>query len=147
MKRITRSALVEHAAEEVYALVDDIETYPAFLPWCLGARVHERTADASRATLSVGFKGLRQSFTTRNANRPGRAIEMRLEEGPFRHFEAAWRFDPLGPAAARIEFFLEYEISSPLLARVLEPLFDRIADTMVDAFSRRADRVYGVAKS
>jgi ribosome-associated toxin RatA of RatAB toxin-antitoxin module len=146
MKRITRSALVQHPAHDLYALVDDIETYPAFLPWCLETRVHERSGDLTRATLTVGLKGLRHSFTTRNTKRPGRSIEMQLEEGPFRQFDAAWRFDPLGPAAAKIEFFLEYEISSRMLARVLEPLFDRIADTMVDAFSRRADQVYGVAR-
>lgn len=146
MKRITRSALVEHAAEELYALVDDIEAYPAFLPWCLEACVHERTGNLTRATLIVGLKGLRQSLTTRNLNRPGRAVQMQLEEGPFRHFEAAWRFDPLASTAAKIEFFLEYEFSSRMLARLLEPLFDRIADTMVGAFVRRADNVYGAAK-
>ena len=143
MKRISRSALVEHAAADVYALVEDVEAYPRFLPWCLEAKVLERGARMTRATLTVGVKGLRQSFTTRNRNRPGEAIQMQLEEGPFRRFEAAWRFEPLAANAARIEFFLEYEFSSRVLAKLLEPLFDRMADTMVDAFARRADQVYG----
>jgi ribosome-associated toxin RatA of RatAB toxin-antitoxin module len=138
MKRISRSAIVEHAAEEMYALVDDIESYPAFLPWCLEARV--ATVEGSkRATLTVGLRGLRQSFTTLNENRPPHAIDMELVEGPFRRFGAAWRFRALSPQACAIEFTLEYEFASRALGRLLEPLFDHIADTMVDAFKRRAD--------
>ena len=143
MKRISRSAIVEHPAAQMYALVEDIEAYPAFLPWCLAAQVHERSAGTTRATLTVGMKGLRQAFTTLNRNVPGESIAMQLVEGPFRAFSAAWRFDPLGAAAARIEFTLEYEFGSRAAGRLLEPLFDRIADTMVDAFSRRAGQVQG----
>ena len=138
MKRIERSAIVEHSAAEMYALVDDIESYPAFLPWCSSARV-DVLDGRKRATLTAGLRGLRQSFTTLNENRPAEAIEMRLVEGPFRHFSAAWRFRPLGESACRIEFALEYEFASRALGRLLEPLFDHIADTMVDAFKRRAD--------
>jgi ribosome-associated toxin RatA of RatAB toxin-antitoxin module len=139
MKRITRSAIVERGAEEVYALVEDIESYPDFLPWCLAARVRERSPGRTVATLTVGVKGVRQSFTTENANRPGRAIEMRLLEGPFRRFAAAWRFTPLEAHAAKIEFHLEYEFANRLVARALEPLFEHIADSMVAAFARRAE--------
>jgi len=103
----------------------------------------ERSAHSARATLTVGVAGLRQSFTTQNENRPGESIDMRLVEGPFRHFAAAWRFSALSPQACRIDFSLEYEFSSRALARVLEPLFDRIADTMVDAFARRAAQLHG----
>jgi ribosome-associated toxin RatA of RatAB toxin-antitoxin module len=142
MKRISRSAIVEHRAEEMFALVDDIESYPRFLPWCVAARVESRTDDAVEATLSIGLRGLRTSFTTHNDNRPGEAIDMRLVQGPFRRFAAAWRFNRLSEEACRIEFSVEYELSGPL-ARMLAPLFDRIADTMVDAFTRRAYEVYG----
>lgn len=145
MKKISRSAIVEHSAAEVYALVEDIEAYPKFLPWCREARVHERAAAETRATLTVGVSGLRQAFTTRNENRPGEAIDMRLVEGPFREFSATWRFSALSAGACRIEFSLQYEFSSRTLGRLLEPLFDRIADTMVDAFARRADEIYGHA--
>jgi ribosome-associated toxin RatA of RatAB toxin-antitoxin module len=138
MKRITRSAIVEHPAEEMYALVEDIESYPAFLPWCSDARV-EKVDGRTRATLTVGLRGLRQSFTTLNDNRPGEAIDMQLVEGPFRRFSAAWRFRPLSAGACAIEFSLAYEFSSRALGRLLEPLFDHIADTMVDAFKRHAD--------
>src|SRR5215831_12662321 len=138
MKRITRSAISPHSAAELYALVEDVESYPRFLPWCLASTVHERTAHATRATLTVGLRGVRQSFTTQNANRPGEAIDLRLVEGPFKAFAAGWRFTPLGPEACRIDFSLDYEFASRALGRLLEPLFDRIANTMVDAFARRA---------
>ena len=138
MKRISRSAIVEHSADEMYALVDDIERYPEFLPWCSDARV-AAVDGRKRATLTVGLRGLRQSFTTLNDNRPGETIDMQLVEGPFRRFSATWRFRPLAPAACAIEFTLQYEFSSRTLGRLLEPIFDHIADTMVDAFKRRAD--------
>ena len=138
-----RSAIVEHPAAAVYALVDDVESYPEFLPWCRGAKVLERGPNRIVATLTVGVRGIRQSFTTENANRPGEGIDLRLLEGPFKRFSAAWRFAPLDEHAARIEFSMEYEFSSKLLGKMLDPLFDQIADTMVSAFSRRADQLYG----
>lgn len=139
MKRIERSAIVPHSAEALYAIVEEIESYPSFLPWCLEATVLERTHGTTRAKLAVGLKGIRQTFTTDNENRPGESIEMRLVEGPFKRFAAGWRFKALTEDAARIEFFMDGEFSSRLLARTLEPLFEKIADTMVDAFTRRAD--------
>src|ERR1044071_4617395 len=95
MKRIARSAIVEHSAGEMFALVDDIESYPRFLPWCRAAKVEQRTAERVEATLSVGMRGLNQTFSTRNELRPPEAMDMRLVKGPFRHFAAAWRFQPL----------------------------------------------------
>lgn len=142
MKRIARSAIVEHAAGELFALVEDIEAYPQFLPWCREARVRERNAGRTVATLAVGLKGVRYEFSTENSNRPPEAIDMRLLEGPFRSFEAHWRFHALGPRAARIEFSMAYELAGRLVARALAPVFDSIADTMVDAFKRRADQVH-----
>jgi ribosome-associated toxin RatA of RatAB toxin-antitoxin module len=142
MKRIARSAIVEHSAAEMYALVEDIESYPGFLPWCAGAQVLERRPDATRATLTVAVGPVRQSFTTLNENRPGEAIHMRLVEGPFRHFSAEWRFVPLAAHACRVEFRLEYQFSSRTLGKVLAPLFDGMADSMVDAFVRRAADIH-----
>ena len=142
MKEIARSAIVEHSAAQMYALVDDIESYPRFLPWCRDARV-ESVGEGKRATLTAGLRGLQQSFTTLNENRPGEAIDMRLVEGPFEHFTAAWRFTALSGQACEIAFSLRYEISSRALGKLLEPLFDEIADTMVEAFTRRADELHG----
>lgn len=145
MKRIARSAIVEHAAPAMYALVEDVEAYPQFLPWCRAAQVRERAGQCLVATLAVGLKGLRYEFTTQNEGRPHEAIELRLLKGPFRHFAAHWRFSALGERAARIEFAMEYEFAGALVSRALGPLFESIADTMVDAFKRRADAVYGQA--
>src|SRR5688500_5459745 len=125
MKRISRSAIVEHSAQEMFAVVDDIESYPRFLPWCKAAKVEERSPGAVRATLTIGMRGLSQSFTTLNELRPGEAMDMRLVKGPFRRFAGAWRFKPLSPEACAVEFFLEFELAGPL-ARMLERLFDRI---------------------
>jgi ribosome-associated toxin RatA of RatAB toxin-antitoxin module len=142
MKKIARSAILPHSAEALYAIVEDIESYPRFLPWCRGTRV-ERSEAGTRAELQVGMRGLRQSFTTQNENHPGRAIDMRLVDGPFRSFAAAWRFHPLRADACRVEFSMEYEFASAALAGLLEPVFETIANTMVDAFSRRADALHG----
>jgi ribosome-associated toxin RatA of RatAB toxin-antitoxin module len=142
MKRISRSAIVEHSAAEMYALVEEIEAYPGFLPWCAAAQVHSRTPEATRATLTLGVGGLQYSLTTLNRNQPGEAIDMRLVEGPFRRFDADWRFVPLSPDACRIEFSLAYEFSRRSLGRLLAPLFDGIADSMVEAFVRRAGEIH-----
>lgn len=127
MKRIARSAIVEHGACAMYALVERIESYPEFLPWCRDAQVRERAPGRSVAMLAVGLRGLRYEFTS----------------GPFRHFAAHWRFGELGPHAARIDFTMEYEFAGALVSRALGPVFEAIADTMVDAFKCRADTVYG----
>lgn len=143
MKRIARSAIVEASADQLYALVDDIEAYPRFLPWCKDAQVHSRGAAGTRATLTAGLGGLRQSFTTLNQGRPVESIEMRLLRGPFRHFAASWRFTPLSAGACKVDFSLEYEFASRALGKLLEPLFHSIADSMVDAFTRRALERHG----
>jgi len=141
MKNIARSAIVEHSAAEMYALVENIEAYPEFLPWCTAAQVHERLPGRTRATLTVGVGGLSHAFTTLNDTRPGEAIDMHLVSGPFRRFEGRWRFVALAPDACRIEFSLRYEFSSRVLGKVLSPLFDGMADSMVEAFVRRASKV------
>jgi ribosome-associated toxin RatA of RatAB toxin-antitoxin module len=138
MKRISRSAIVECSADAFCALVEDIEAYPAFLPWCAAAKVRERTPGRTVATLTLGAKGIRQSFTTENTNVPGRSIDMRLLEGPFKRFAAAWRFTELEANASKVEFTLEYQFSNRIVAAALGPVFSRIADSTVEAFTRRA---------
>jgi ribosome-associated toxin RatA of RatAB toxin-antitoxin module len=138
MKRISRSAIVDCDAEAFYALVEDIESYPQFVPWCVAALVQQREPGRTVATLTLGVKGLRRSFTTENSNVPGRSMDMRLIEGPFRHFSAGWRFLALRPGAAKVEFSMEYEFSSRALDAALGPAFGRLADGTVEAFTRRA---------
>ena len=139
MKRIARSAIVERSARELYTLVEDIERYPEFLPWCAATKVHERTAGRTLASITLSVRGLKHSFTTDNTNLPGHSIDMQLVEGPFKRFAAAWRFTALAPAASKIEFSLEYEFANRVVAKALEPVFSRIAEDMVEAFTRRAD--------
>lgn len=143
MREISRSAIVGHSAARLYALVEDVAAYPRFLPWCLAAEVKERSEDAMLARLEVGMRAVRQSFTTRTLNRPGQSIHIELVEGPFRAFNADWRFTPLGDTACKIEFRLAYDFSSRAGAASLGPLFEHIADTMVDAFVRRVDALHG----
>src|SRR4026209_440326 len=105
MKNIARSAIVEHSAAEMYALVEDIEAYPDFLPWCTATQVLERTPRKTRATLTAGVGGLSHAFTTLNENRPGEAIDMHLVSGPFRRFEGRWRFVAPPPDPCRTQAY------------------------------------------
>jgi len=148
VKRVARSAIVEHPVGALFALIEDIEAYPAFLPWCRDAKVEAREEGRTVATISVGFRGVRRSFTTENRNAldlQHASIDMGLIEGPFKRFAASWRLVALGEHAARVEFAMEYEFASRVLAKILNPLFAHIADTMVDAFVRRADELHGRA--
>lgn len=140
---IERSALVGYSAQRMHALVDDFGSYPAFLPWCSGADVVERTGERAIATIHVNFRGIREQFTTENNNVPGQSIDIRLVRGPFRTLNGRWRFAALGDSACRIELRMEYEISSRLIERVIGPVFNYIANTLVDAFVRRAEELYG----
>ena len=130
--------MVETSAEAFYALVEDIESYPEFLPWCAAAKVQSRAPGKTVATLSLRLSGVRQSFTTENVNVPGRSIDMRLVEGPFRHFTAEWRFTSLGKDACKAEFSMAFEFSSLILGATLGPVFERMADDTVEAFVRRS---------
>lgn len=125
----------------MYALVDGIEDYPAFLPWCGGAEVMDRTPDSVKAKLHISYHGIKASFSTINENEPGRSIRMRLNDGPFRKLDGEWRFLPLGDKACKIEFMLVYEFSSALLDKVLGPVFNHIANSFVEAFIQRADQL------
>lgn len=122
---------------DFYALVEAIESYPDFLPWCAASRVSERSPGRTVATLALAVKGVGRSFTTENTNLPGQSIEMRLIEGPFRHFAAAWRFTPLGQGACKAEYSMEYEFSNRVVGAALEPVFRRMADRTVEAFAKR----------
>ena len=145
MSIVGRSALVNHSAQQMFALVSEIESYPRFLPWCDRARVSERGQGRTVATLRINFRGLKEEFTTENRDLPNERIEMRLVSGPFRSLEGSWRFTPLSDTACKVELDLRYEIASTLLARLIGPVFDEIANSLVDAFARRADQQFGGA--
>ena len=145
--RIERSALVPYLPQQMFDLVADIEAYPRFLPWCAGARIEDRTqvsgeTQAVVATLDLARGPLRKSLTTRNAMTAPEAIEMSLVRGPFRDLSGRWEFADVG-GGTRISLRMDFEITNPLLRRTLGPIFGEIANTMVDAFCRRAEAVYG----
>ena len=142
MKKIARSAIVEHSASQMYALVEAIEDYPSFLPWCAGAEVHERHPGRTRATVTASLGAVKQSFTTDNHNRPGEGIKMRLVAGPFGASPANGASCRSASAPRASSSRCNTSSRGRALGRLLAPLFDRIADSMVDAFVRRAEEVY-----
>lgn len=140
--------LVGYPADRMLKLVNDVDRYPEFLPWCAGAEVVHEAEDTLRATLKIRYKGIRQQFSTRNQTRapdedaPG-AITMTFVDGPFRSLNGQWLFKPLSEEACKIEFTLRYEFSSKLLEKVIGPAFNYIANSFVDAFVQRANSLYG----
>ena len=143
LESISRSALVPYTAEEMFELVSDVDTYPRFLPWCSGARTMQREHDEVEARIDFNLSGVSKSFTTRNRHEKNRLIHMRLVDGPFRSLEGSWRFEPLGDAGCRISLDLEYDFSSRMIGMVTGPVFNKIANSLVDAFRQRAVAVYG----
>jgi ribosome-associated toxin RatA of RatAB toxin-antitoxin module len=140
---VEKSVLVGYSAQQMFDLVDAVEAYPQFLPWCDAVDVLERDADTTRATIHINYHGLTQKFTTENTKEPPVKITVRLIEGPFRILDGEWRFTPLAEHACRIDFRLHYEFSSRILEMLVGPVFSYIADTLVDAFVKRADKLYG----
>jgi ribosome-associated toxin RatA of RatAB toxin-antitoxin module len=137
-----RSALVPYSTEQMFDLIEQVEHYPQFLPWCTHTALIERTDAVVSATVEVGFRELHVHVTTRNEKRRPEWMAIHMEDGTFRHFFGEWRLTALGTLGCRVDFTLRYELA--LRAEALAgPLIDRAADHMVDAFVRRADAVYG----
>ena len=149
MKHVKKSVLLWYSPTEMYRLVTDVQDYPTFLPWCERAEVLERQEQAMVARLSLYYAGVRHAFTTRNRQVPGRQVQMELVDGPFSQLHGTWDFLPLGeggeagPAACKIEFDLCYAFKRGALESLISPVFDRVANTFVDAFVKRAEQVYG----
>jgi ribosome-associated toxin RatA of RatAB toxin-antitoxin module len=143
MAEVNQSVLVPYSAARMFELVDAVEQYPQFLPWCGGAELIYRHPDALRAVIHVNFRGIRQSFSTENSRQPPHAMGIRLLEGPFQSLDGSWRFTELGDAGCKVEFQLRWEFSSRILATLVGPVFNHIAQTMVDAFVSRAQKLYG----
>jgi ribosome-associated toxin RatA of RatAB toxin-antitoxin module len=143
MALVEKSVLVGYPAERMHALVNDIEHYPEFLPWCSGTHVEMRENGVVRASISIDYHGLKQSFKTENRSTPPQVIDIRLVSGPFRHLDGEWRFTELAPDACKIEFRLHYEFANRLLEKLVGPVFKHIANSLLDAFLRRAQQLYG----
>lgn len=143
MAAVHKSVIVGYSVEQMFALVDKVEDYPRFLPWCGGVEVREREDDRLVATIAIQYHGIKQTFTTENTNTRPTAMQMRLLEGPFRHLQGAWIFKPLREDACKIEFDLQYEFSSRILEKIIGPVFGMIANSFVDSFCKRAETAYG----
>lgn len=143
MARVEKSVLVMHTPERMYELVDRVEDYPQFLPWCGGTELIRRDETVTVATIRIAYMGVRQSFTTENAKTRPSEMRIRLVDGPFRHLEGDWRFIPLGEEACKIEFTLDYTFASPVLEAILSPVFSHVTTSLVDAFVKRADQIHG----
>ncbi len=142
MPGVSKTVLVPFSAQQMYDLVAHCEAYPAFLPWCAGGRILEQNGDMLSAELCIDFKGIKQAFSTRNRNVPGRSIDMELLSGPFKSLQGHWRFTPLDDQGCRVDFQLEYHFSSSLFEKVIGPVFAHITATFVDAFVARAEAIY-----
>jgi len=146
MKTVSKSVLIWYSPEEMFSLVTGVEQYPQFLPWCDQARVLENADNSMLAEVGIALSGLRQTFVTRNTHEPGRRVQMHLVKGPFSRLDGDWHFQPVGDGsqrACRVQLQLNYGFDSAALAALVGPVFDRIAGTMVDAFVKRAEMVYG----
>jgi ribosome-associated toxin RatA of RatAB toxin-antitoxin module len=142
VNEVRKSALVAFPVESMFDLIEAAENYPSFLPWCAGATILARDDSMVSARIAVDYHGVRFQIATRNPKRRPDYMAIHLEQGPFRHFTGEWSLARLAADACKIEFCLRYEFQSAMMARLAGPVFDRIANTLVDAFVGRADQVY-----
>ncbi len=153
MKTVRKSVLIWYSAEQMFALVADVAQYPRFLPWCDHAQVRDQDEAGVTAELGLSMAGVRQTFTTRNSHLPGPRIVMKMLAGPFSRLDGEWTFTPITPAApasdataapgCRVGLFLRYGFSNAALARLVGPVFDSVSNSLIDAFVKRAEQVYG----
>lgn len=143
MTIINRSAIVPHTAEEMYQLVNAIETYPEFIPWCKATEVHSRDEDEIRATMHFEGGGFQKAFTTCNRLQKNKMIEMRLIHGPFKQLEGFWRFEEVDNDSCVVKLDLEFELANKILGFAFGAVFNQVANTLVDAFTQRAEKIYG----
>ncbi|MDX1901911.1 MAG: type II toxin-antitoxin system RatA family toxin [Gammaproteobacteria bacterium] len=141
---IQRSALVAYPARQMFELVNAIEEYPRFLPWCRSTKINATSEHAIEASIEIAWSGIHKSFSTRNTLTPYEKIHMQLLSGPFRRLEGTWTFIPVDEHGCRVSLDLEFELSGHWMSKLFQPVFHRIADSLVDAFCKRAVEVYGI---
>jgi ribosome-associated toxin RatA of RatAB toxin-antitoxin module len=143
MAQVNKSVLLEYSAPQMFALVDRIEDYPLFMPWCSRTELKFRNAETTVGTLFIDFKAVKSHFTTSNRKSNSESMEISLVDGPFRRLDGSWRFRPLDDQACKVEFALNYEFSSRLFEKLIGPVFSHVTGSFVDAFVKRARQVYG----
>ena len=143
MAEIEKSVLIGYSANRMFALVDKVEDYPKFLPWCGGSSVITQNESITHATIVIDYHHIKHSFTTENIRKPSELITMTLLDGPFQNLDGHWRFIPLAENACKIEFRLHYTFAHIFLEKLVGPVFFMIANSFVEAFIQRAEEVYG----
>lgn len=142
MPEIRRSALMPYPVQFMYDIVNDVDSYPEFLPWCGGVKIHQLDNSSMEASILMRGAGLNHWFKTRNSMVPGKSIEIKLVEGPFRKLDGRWSFTPIDSEGCKIELRLQFEMKQGLASTLIAPAFARIANTMVDSFCDRARDQY-----
>lgn len=142
MYSVQRSALVQHGAAEMFALINDVDAYAEFLPWCSAAAMIEQASDYALASVTIAYRGLNKTFTTRNQFVGQEKIIMTLVDGPFKSLRGSWHCRALDAGACEVLLDLEFNFANPLADKLIAPIFIAIADSMVAAFCRRADDIY-----
>lgn len=146
MKTVHKSVLIWYSPQEMYVLVTDIDQYPQFLPWCDHTHVVQQHPDGMTAEIGLSFGGVHQSFTTRNTHVAASRVQMQLVNGPFSRLDGQWNFHTLGDGsrrACKVELTLNYGFDNATFGKLVGPVFDKIAASLVDAFVKRAQQVYG----
>ena len=140
MHNIHKSAIVLHPAQKMFQLVDSVENYPQFLPWCGSTQIIERDNNKTIASIEINYKGIRQTFTTENTKKQNQEMIIKLIDGPFKSLSGEWMFKNLDKDSCQIELKLEYEFSNVILEKLISPVFNMIANTFIDEFIKEANR-------
>ncbi len=143
MTEIHKKTVVPYTADEMYALVNDIEAYPTFLPWCTNAQVLNTNDYHLTASIALKAGKIKQAFTTENTMQPGRSIKMQLVKGPFKYLHGHWQFEPEGTQSSTISLDMDFEFKNKLLKLALSNTFNKIMESLVASFIKRAQEVYG----
>jgi ribosome-associated toxin RatA of RatAB toxin-antitoxin module len=140
MHNIHKSAIVLHSSKKMFQLVDSVENYPRFLPWCGSTQIIERDNSKTIASIEINYKGIRQTFTTENTKKQNKEMMIKLIDGPFQSLSGQWIFKNLDNDSCQIELKLEYEFSNVILEKLISPVFNMIANTFIDEFIKEANR-------
>jgi len=140
MHKVRKNAIVFHSKDKMYRLVDLIENYPNFLPWCGSTKIIERNNNKTIASIEINFKGIKQTFTTENTKKINDKMIIKLINGPFKSLSGEWLFKEMAKDSCLIELKLEYEFSNIILEKLISPVFNIIANTFIDEFIKEANR-------
>lgn len=144
MLHVSKSVIVPHTPEKMFNLVNDIKSYPHYLPWCTASEIKDAKDNEIIAAVYLEYLKVKMHFITRNINTPFSKIDMHLVDGPFKHLTGTWVFTPLGETGSKIDFNLEYKFSNVILEKIIGPVFSFISKNIVDCFIKEANKQYAI---